>query len=209
MPVLLREIAEVAGVSVSTVSKALRDHSDISPETRAVVRKTAESMGYFDDRDRKEQRKKRAVMKHVGIIIPTGASAQQAEEETAVSSYFRITMEGSGYDCTFLNEESPLSYMTRIRIGSLDGVCIIGAARRKAEMLLLADALCGEEIAVVTVDYSYHGISAVMHDETSAGRRNNAKIGEEAARLLICRIEQDDAAAEHIRIPGIPPLKKD
>ena len=44
MPVLLREIAEVAGVSVSTVSKALRDHSDISPETRAVVRKTAESL---------------------------------------------------------------------------------------------------------------------------------------------------------------------
>ena len=74
----------------------------------------------------------------------------------------------------------------------------------KADMLILADELCKEGIAVVTVDYSYHGICAVLHDAATTGRRNNAKLGEEAARLLIRRIEREPEAAEHIRIPGIP-----
>lgn len=204
MAVLLKEIAKVAGVSVSTVSKALRDHSDISSHTKALIKQTAESMGYYDDKGRKEQKKRRAVLKHVGIIIPGGASARRAEEEVTISSYFVTVMEDSGYDCTFLIEDSELSYMTRIRIGSLDGVCIIGAQRRKADMLILADELCEEGIAVVTVDYSYHGICAVLHDAATTGRRNNAKLGEEAARLLIRRIEREPEAAEHIRIPGIP-----
>ncbi len=44
--VTLKDVAESAGVSVSTVSLALRDDSRIAAETRAVVSRTAERLSY-------------------------------------------------------------------------------------------------------------------------------------------------------------------
>src|SRR6185437_3992755 len=44
--VRLRDIAEQAGVSVNTVSRALTDKPDINPATRARVRALAERLGY-------------------------------------------------------------------------------------------------------------------------------------------------------------------
>jgi len=47
--VRLKDIAERAGVSVMTVSKVLRDASDISAATKARVRALAQQMGYVPD----------------------------------------------------------------------------------------------------------------------------------------------------------------
>lgn len=47
--VRLRDIAEKAGVSVMTVSKALRDAKDISVKTKAKIRQLALEMGYVPD----------------------------------------------------------------------------------------------------------------------------------------------------------------
>jgi len=45
----LKDIAQLAGVSIMTVSKVLRDAPDISPATKARVRQLAEQMGYMPD----------------------------------------------------------------------------------------------------------------------------------------------------------------
>src|SRR4051812_49196466 len=44
--VTVRDIAEKAGVSAMTVSRALRKHPNISPATRAKVEKIAAQLGY-------------------------------------------------------------------------------------------------------------------------------------------------------------------
>ena len=44
--VRLKDIAALAGVSVMTVSKSLRDESDVSPATRLRIKNLAEQMGY-------------------------------------------------------------------------------------------------------------------------------------------------------------------
>ena len=49
MRVSQKDIARKAGVDKSTVSLALRDHPSISVETRAMVKKLAEEMGYRPD----------------------------------------------------------------------------------------------------------------------------------------------------------------
>jgi LacI family transcriptional regulator len=45
--VTLKEIAESVGISESTASRALRNHPDVSEETRNKVMQVAEDMGYF------------------------------------------------------------------------------------------------------------------------------------------------------------------
>lgn len=42
----LRDIAELAGVSVATVDGVLNDRGRVKPETAAIVRKIAESLGF-------------------------------------------------------------------------------------------------------------------------------------------------------------------
>src|SRR4051812_24644133 len=45
-PVTLRDVAKKAGVSAMTVSRALRKHPNISPETRTKVEQAARQLGY-------------------------------------------------------------------------------------------------------------------------------------------------------------------
>ena len=46
MPVTIKDIAAELGLSVSTISKALNDYPDVSPETRQLVKETARRLGY-------------------------------------------------------------------------------------------------------------------------------------------------------------------
>src|SRR5690348_10249418 len=45
----IKEVAERAGVSIATVSRALNDKGDVSAETRDHVRAVARSVGYSAD----------------------------------------------------------------------------------------------------------------------------------------------------------------
>mgnify|MGYP002863880118 FL=1 len=44
--ITIKDIAKLLGVSKSTVSRALKDHPDISPETKSAVKNVADSFHY-------------------------------------------------------------------------------------------------------------------------------------------------------------------
>ncbi len=66
--VRLKEIAQAAGVSVMTVSKALRDKPDLSKATKARIRALAEQMGYVPDISASGLR--RGCTRLFGLVIP-------------------------------------------------------------------------------------------------------------------------------------------
>ena len=65
--VRLKDIAERAGVSVMTVSKALRDEPDISAATKARIRQMAQQLGYVPDSVAQGLRNK--TTKLLGLVI--------------------------------------------------------------------------------------------------------------------------------------------
>jgi LacI family transcriptional regulator len=84
--VKLKDIAERAGVSIMTVSKALRDKKDISAEMRARIHKIAADMGYVPDLSAQLMRSGKS--KLYGLIIsaatnPIYARIVMALEERA------------------------------------------------------------------------------------------------------------------------------
>ena len=63
----LKDIAESAGVSVMTVSKALRDEPDISKTTKARIKGIADQVGYVPNNSARGLRTK--ITKQFGLII--------------------------------------------------------------------------------------------------------------------------------------------
>ena len=66
--VRLKDIAKIAGVSVMTVSKALRDAPDVSAATREKIRALAAQMGYVPDSSAQGLRTR--TTKFFGLVIP-------------------------------------------------------------------------------------------------------------------------------------------
>ncbi len=81
----LRAIAELANVSVSTVSKALSDSYDIAPETRALVLKIATESGYFTDKKATRMQNSRLREPTVAIICPEIISIHYSHITTVLS----------------------------------------------------------------------------------------------------------------------------
>ncbi len=65
----LKDIAQRAGVSIMTVSKALRDEPDVSVATKTHLRQLAEEMGYVPDSTAQGLRNR--TTKLLGLIIPS------------------------------------------------------------------------------------------------------------------------------------------
>src|SRR6266498_3409373 len=66
--VRLKDIALRAGVSVMTVSKALRDAHDVSDATKAKIKLLAEQMGYVPDSSAQGLRTR--TTKLFGLVVP-------------------------------------------------------------------------------------------------------------------------------------------
>jgi len=69
MAVTLEDIAKKVGKSITTVSRALHDYNDVSPDTKALVRRVAAEMGYTPSTLAQRLQKQRTDT--IGLILPT------------------------------------------------------------------------------------------------------------------------------------------
>ena len=70
--VRLKDIARHAGVSVMTVSKALRDQPDVSAATKVRIKSLAQQMGYVPDSSAQGLRNR--TTKLFGLVIPSSTN---------------------------------------------------------------------------------------------------------------------------------------
>ena len=66
--ITLKQIAETLGISITTVSKALKNYSDVSPKTRKAVLDLANSLQYTPNSFAVNLRTKES--RTIGLIIP-------------------------------------------------------------------------------------------------------------------------------------------
>ena len=80
----LQKVAKLAKVSVSTASKALSDSKDVSEETRVLVHKAAEELGYFSTMKKRRYESRRHSSSTIGIICPEIISVHYSGIVTAL-----------------------------------------------------------------------------------------------------------------------------
>ena len=179
----LQDIADVLSVTAATVSKALRDSSDISVETKEVVKKISQKLGYRPNFLARSLINNRS--KILGVLVPD-----------LRISFFSQALRGmyeeagkKGYECVFLvhdeleaKEKQKLEFLYDIHA---DGI-LLNPAGGKANYPIL-EKMDQEGMRIVCWDRSLGDFDfrSVKIDDLNASYKLTSRIiGDERKRIL-------------------------
>lgn len=173
MSVTIKDIARAAGVSHSTVSRALADSPLIRTETKARIRRLADQMGYSPSAIGRGLRTRRTAT--VGLVVTTIADPFIAEvvqgiEDTALGHHYNAILSASQSE-----PERELKSVRTLREKRVDAI-IVTSSRLGS---LYMDHLRELGVPIVLINNQHGG------DYTHSVLIDNAKGGEMAGRYLV------------------------
>ena len=180
MPPRLKDIAQDLNLSVVTISKVLRDHPDIGPETRERV---LQRMKELDYRPNLAARALVTGRTHaIGLIVPDLVHPFFGEVAKALSGVLRE----KGY-CLVLSSSDNDPQLEQQEIDQLLArrvdVLVVASAQRQGEAFR---RIQGQKTPVVLIDRRFEGLSAnfVGIDDVEAGRIATEHLLEVGCRRL-------------------------
>jgi LacI family transcriptional regulator len=168
----IREVAELSGVSVSTVSRVFNGYGDVSSATRERVLAMARALDYAPSAAARTLVRRRSQL--IGVVLFTGH-----EHPDIGHPFFQDVLVGlkrgigaRGYDVLLFATEQPgssrdgaHSYLRRARHHHVDGIVLMGVDRDDPEVLKLVEA----GIPLIGVDLDVTGAKATHVASDSVG----------------------------------------
>ncbi|EFM11151.1 transcriptional regulator, LacI family [Paenibacillus curdlanolyticus YK9] len=168
MKITIKKIAELAGVSVSTVSKILNNYDDVSAETKERVHKIIEAYGYSTAYSSKASASRKFNL--IGVVYAGKINAEFNHLFFVdVMNAFKKRMGLLGYDLIFFSnerlDESEGDYLSRCRRYQVDGCIIISGDEIEADIAELDQS----DIPCIGIDLPLTGNRSgyVMSDNTN------------------------------------------
>ncbi|HCI73984.1 MAG TPA: hypothetical protein DHV42_05525 [Lachnospiraceae bacterium] len=167
--ITLKDVARETGFSVNTVSRALRDDSMLSGQTRAVIQKTADDMGYIKNNFASTLRSGTSHL--IAIVINDISNPHSSYVISDIERYLRT----AGYDVLILksskdgDENLSGNHIIRIAVTqSVDGILYFPYQHDHTSI----DFMERSEIPYVLVDRKVDGVEAdvVCCDDVGGGR---------------------------------------
>ncbi len=159
MPVTIRDVALAAGVSIGTVSRALKNQRGLSDDTRRHVRETARRLGYDAERLRGDKVKRLVFLLH------------RQHSSFSTNPFFSHVLQGVEEACRELGAAPTLlatgpadPVRDQIRLHEPDA--LVAAGYFEPELLAL---LAGMELPMALVDYWMPGMRSVNPDNVAGG----------------------------------------
>ena len=195
--VTLREIARECKVSVATVSKALNDMNDVSPETKEAIKTTARRMGYYPNSSARALKTNRTY--NIGVLFVDESNSGLTHDYFAnVLDSFKRSVEKKGYDLTFINSthNRNMTYLEHSRYRGVDGVVIACVDLDDPQVLELVRY---DAIPVVTIDHVFDYRIAVMSDNIQ-GMHDLVEYAYSKGHRRMAYISGDDTAVTRNRV---------
>jgi LacI family transcriptional regulator len=145
--VRLVDIAERLGVSVMTVSKALRDQPDVSAKTRSLIKATAKEMGYVPDSSAQSLRTR--ATKLFGLVIPSTTNPVFARMVYALEE----RAQELGYDLLLCHTHNKVEReeqsIRRLLARRVDGIFITPVYRMESDARIYRDLFASKTPTVL------------------------------------------------------------
>ncbi len=160
--VSMKDIAKACGVSVATVSKALSGQPDIGEQTRELICKTADSLGYMTNSAARALKTNRTY--NIGVLfvderrsglaheyfLPFSRASRSRPRPTA------MTLPSS----TATSAKKATTYLQHCQYRGVDGVVIACVDFNDPQVLELVNS----RLPVVTIDHVFNNRAAVLSD---------------------------------------------
>ena len=163
--VSMKDIAKACGVSVATVSKALSGQPDIGEQTRELICRTADSLGYMTNSAARALKTNRTY--NIGVLFVDERRSGLAHEYfSAVLESLKVEAEANGYDITFINRnvgKKATTYLQHCQYRGVDGVVIACVDFNDPQVVELVNS----DVPVVTIDHVFNNRMAVLSDNVN------------------------------------------
>ena len=156
--ITLKQLSEICGTSVSTVSKAINGRPDVNPETAERIRQIANSLGYHPNAAARSLKTNRSY--NIGVLF---ADHINHEYFANVLDSIRDTAMDFGYDITFICNRigtSKMSFYRHAAYRYCDGVVI---AQARFEDPFIAE-LVVSDLHIVVIEHVFSGCVSVMSE---------------------------------------------
>ncbi len=179
MPVTIKDVAALAGVSPSTVSRTCNDHPSISRQTKEKVRHAMAQLGYEPNFQASSLASQNS--RTIGIILPP------SEKEAYQNSFYLEVIRGISQFCnqkqyintviTGQNEEEILQVIkTMAKSGLAEGFIVLYSREQDPVLNYLYD----EGLLYVLIGKAYRNINQTIYVDN-----DNVLAGKEAAEYLL------------------------
>jgi LacI family transcriptional regulator len=160
--VTIKDIAKKCGVSVSTVSKALSDYTDINKKTVDFIREIARDMGYLPNASARALRTNRSF--NIGVLfVDKTCSGLRHEFFSGILNSVKDQAEIRGYDITFTSKNIgnlQMNYYEHAKYRNCDGIVIASIDFNDPDVINLVKS----EIPTVTIDHIFNNRTAILSD---------------------------------------------
>lgn len=179
-------LAEMAGVDVSTVSRALNDSPVVKPETKELIARIAEETGYAVNASARSLRRQSSDA--LGLVIPMKPGSGQT-----ISDPFFLEMVGAvshaasqrGYDLVVSvpQSEEKIADKRLLQTGRADGLIIIGQAGREERLNALGPLT--KKVIVWGGDVGNTNYALVGSDNVGGGKKAARHLLELGRRTIL------------------------
>ena len=150
--VTIRDVARLAGVSVTTVSHVLNGSRYVEPETKGRVRRAVEQLGYRPNLLARGLRRRETAT--IGLLIPDNSNPFFAEvarviEDAGFAAGYSVILCNSD-----LSEEKQARYIDVLLAKQVDGLILISSGFGPARL----ERILGARVPVVIVDRELSGV---------------------------------------------------
>jgi LacI family transcriptional regulator len=210
--VTIRRLAEVSGVSIGTVSRALNGYADVRPETRERIMRLARELDYTPAAAARSLKTQRSHV--IGVFLETGEGHPDLQHPFfhEVLGGLKNTIGSGGYDLLLFASErpgngyGPHSYLKRCRHHNVEGVVLMGTDPEDTEVRRLVRS----DLPTVGVDVELEGPATTYVisdnvDGASRAVRHFHTLGHRRIATITGLLETDCAATARRSRPAASP----
>lgn len=196
----LHDVAKLAGVSKSTVSRVINDEYGVKEATKIKVLKAVSECGYVVNQVAKDLKSQKTNL--IGVIVPRVSSHATAQGVDGLSKIFEQAGKHVLLANTHQEHEKELEYIQIFNQKRVEGIVLYATHLD----LSLVNAIKQSNVPVVLVgqDGSLHDIPSIVHDDFRVGyEAGHRLINKGCKQIGFIGVQRDDIAVDVLRSQGL------
>ncbi|WP_186577883.1 LacI family DNA-binding transcriptional regulator [Aquibacillus kalidii] len=190
----INEIAAMANVSRTTVSRVLNNSGYVSEDARTKILKVIEETGYVPSQQAKSLRTKKT--KVIGVILPTIKTETSGRlvagmDEVLAQEGYQILLANTNHE-----KHKEIEFINLLKVRQVDGI-ILAATNVNDELLEKISQL---NIPFVAIGQEFDGVTNVLFDDYNAARdMTRLLIDKGHSRIGFIGVDESDRAVGYLR----------